>query len=57
MVELSEVNTKKILFLGVCHCAKRIWIKFLSPQIEVDFFQKYGIFISWTIFWVYYDVI
>ena len=45
------------ILLLICHCEKLIQIEFLSPQIEVDHFQILGIILSWTVFWVHFDVI
>ena len=60
LVELFEVYTllKTIcILIGVCHCAKRMLIEFLTPWIEVDNWQILGIFLSWKIFWVRSNVV
>ena len=45
------------LFIGVFYFLKLIFIGFLSPQIDGYTYHIIGIIMSWTLFWVDYDVI
>ena len=52
LVDLFEVyNLLKTvcISIGVWHCEKRIFIEVLSTRIEVDYFQIFGIIMSWTV--------
>ena len=60
LVDFFEVYTlyKTIcILIGVFHCAKRILVEFMSPQIEVDHFHIIGIILSWKVCWFLSGVI